>query len=108
MTRKLALAVAILLTTTACPYNPISQVRQTEERPGILVQGAPYDSVLVVDGLYAGPVLGSDGRPQIIRIEPGMHDLLVAQGGHPLMGERVFVSGAGVKTLTFSGSGLPQ
>ncbi len=108
MMRKLALAVAILLTTTGCPYNPISQVHQTEERPGILVQGAPYDSVLVVDGLYAGPVLGSDGRPQVIRIEPGTHDLLVAQGGHPLLFERAFVSGTGVKTLSFPGSGLTQ
>jgi hypothetical protein len=106
--RKLALMVAILLTTTGCPYMPISDVKEVDERPGILVQGAPYDSVLVVDGLPAGPVLDSSGQPQVIRIEPGTHDLQVAQNGHTLMFQRVFVSGAGVKTLTFPGTGVAQ
>jgi hypothetical protein len=100
--RRLALCLLLLLATTGCPYHPIEQVKQTDERPALLVQGAPYGSVLFVDGLYAGPIAGGDGAPQAIRLEPGTHEVQVAVDGRSLMNQRVFVSGAGVKTLTFA------
>jgi hypothetical protein len=102
--RRIALGLFLMFATTGCPYYPVEQVKQVDERPGLLVQGAPYGSVLFVDGLYAGPIIGSDGAPQAIRVEPGTHEAQVVLGDRALMSQRVFVSGAGVKTLTFSGT----
>lgn len=101
---RLAFGLFLLVATTGCPYYPIEQVRQTDERPALLVQGAPEGAVLFVDGLYAGPIAGADGAPQAIRVEPGTHDVLVALPDRALMSQRLFVSGAGIKTLTLSGT----
>ena len=100
--RRIALGLFLLFATTGCPYYPVEQVKQTDERPALLVQGAPAGSVLIVDGLYVGQIAGGDGAPQAIRVEPGTHEVQVALGGRALMNQRVFVSGAGVKTLTFA------
>jgi hypothetical protein len=83
----------------ACSY-PVVQVRTVDERPGVLVQGAPPGAVVVVDGLPAGSANSPGGEAQIIRIEPGTHVVAVTANGQTLLSERIFVSGEATKTLS--------
>jgi hypothetical protein len=92
-------ALGLCLGMTACSY-PVEQVRTTDERPGLLIQGAPPDAIVLVDGLAAGQVYGAGGVAQIIRIEPGTHAVAVSANGQTLMSERIFASDGSTKTLT--------
>ncbi len=91
-------AMVACLGLAACG-QPADQTRILDERPSILVQGAPGGSLLLVDGLVAGPVQTPGGTPQAIRIEPGTHLLKVMVNGRLILSDRVFVSGAAVKTI---------
>ncbi len=90
--------IAACLGLASCG-QPIEQTRVLDERPGILVQGAPAGALLIVDGLVAGPVQTQGGTPQAIRIEPGTHLLSVMVNGRPILNDKVFVSGAAIRTL---------
>jgi hypothetical protein len=91
--------LGLSLGIAACSY-PVEQVRTTDERPGLLVQGAPQGATILVDGLAAGSANGAGGGPQVIRIEPGTHSIAVSANGQTLLNERIFVSGGATKTLT--------
>lgn len=78
---------------------PVEQTQILHEQPGILVQGAPPGAILQVDGLVAGQVQAQGGAPQAIRIEPGTHAIVVVSNGRPILSDKVFVSGAAVKTI---------
>jgi hypothetical protein len=94
-----SMTIAVCLGLAACS-QPVEQTRTLDERPSILVQGAPVGAVLQVDGLAAGMVQTLGGVPQAIRIEPGSHLVAVIVNGKPILSDRVFVSGAVMKTLT--------
>jgi hypothetical protein len=92
-------ALSLCLGMAACSY-PVEQVRTTDERPGVLVQGAPPGAIVLVDDLSAGSANSPGGAAQIIRIEPGTHVVAVTANGQTLLSERIFVSGEATKTLT--------
>jgi hypothetical protein len=83
----------------ACSY-PVEQVRTPDERPGVLVEGAPPGAVVLVDDLLAGSANSPGGGAQIIRIEAGTHVVAVTANGQTLLSQRIFVSGDATKTLT--------
>jgi len=92
-------ALGLCLGAAACSY-PVEQVRTTDERPGLLVQGAPHGATVLVDGLPAGAANGPGDIAQVIRIEPGTHAVAVTTSGQILLSERIFVSNGVTKTLT--------
>jgi hypothetical protein len=83
--------------------QPVEMVRQVDERPSILVENAPSGAILVVDGLAAGMLRGPTGSIQAIRVESGTHRIQVTVGASVLLDQRLFVSGAGIKTLSIPG-----
>jgi hypothetical protein len=100
--RKFLIAVSLCL--SACGH-PTEQVRTLDERPSILVNGAPAGAVLQVDGLIAGAVNGASGAPQAIRVEPGTHTIDVLNNGASIMHDRLFVSGGVITTVTVPSGG---
>jgi hypothetical protein len=100
------LSVAVLasgLAGLAACSNPVEQVRVVDHRPTLMIQGAPADSELLVDGLS----MGSAARfgTQALAVENGTHLVQVRRAGSIIYSERVFVSGAGLKTLTLPSGG---
>lgn len=93
------LFIGVCLAASACSM-PVEQVRTLDERPSILVDGAPAGALLQVDGLVAGPVYGTGGTPQAIRVEPGTHTIDVLVNGTSALHERLFVSGAMITTVS--------
>jgi len=87
--RKLALALA--LAAAGC-VGPTTTVRTVDTRPAIAIAGAPSGSVLYVDGVAVGDPASYDGRPNVLRVEPGTHEIDIRdRSGQSLFKQRVFV-----------------
>lgn len=87
--RKLVLAAVLAL--AAC-VGPATTVRTVDTRPAIAISGAPGGTVLYVDGNAIGDPASYDGRPNVLRVEPGTHDVEIRdRSGAVLFSQRVFV-----------------
>jgi hypothetical protein len=87
--RKLALS--LVLTLAACA-GPTTVVRTVDTRPAMAFAGAPSGTVLYVDGAAVGDPADYDGRPNILRVEPGTHHVEIRnRSGAVLFSKRVFV-----------------
>jgi len=86
--RLLSLAFAL---AAACAM-PATTVRTPDTRPALAFQGAPPGAVLWVDGRQVGDPAAFDGQPNVLRVEPGTHQVTVrAADGTVLLEQRVFV-----------------
>jgi len=87
--RKLTIALVVAL--AAC-VGPTTVLRTVDTRPAIAISGAPSGTVLYVDGVLVGDANAYDGQPDILRVEPGTHDVEIRDNaGRVLFGQRVFV-----------------
>jgi hypothetical protein len=87
--RKLALVAALAL--AAC-VGPTTVVRTVDTRPALAISGAPSGTVLFVDGAAVGNPHDYDGRPNILRVEAGTHQVDIRdRAGNVLFSQRVFV-----------------
>ena len=105
MRQLLSLIGALLLGVSlslACTY-PVQQVQQVEERPLIVVEGAPEGAHLLVDGIDAGLASSFSGEEAALRVLPGRHVVEVVHGGRSLYRKEVFVGSASTKVIRVSG-----
>lgn len=87
--RNVALAAALALAACA---GPTTVVRSVDTRPGLAFAGAPSGTTLLVDGAAVGDPTTYDGRPNVLRVEPGTHLVEIRdRGGAVLFSQRVFV-----------------
>ncbi len=87
--RKLALALS--LAAAGC-VGPTTVVRTVDTRPALAIAGAPSGTVLYVDGVAVGDPASYDGNPNVLRVEPGTHEIDIRDGsGRSLFRQRVFV-----------------
>lgn len=100
-----ATIISVCLLLAAC-NQPVQETRTVDERPSILVRGAPSGAVLQVDGLVTGSIVDNGGTLQAIRIEPGSHVVAVVVNGRSILTDRLFVDGNVTKTLTIPGGGV--
>lgn len=93
---------AVLLTAAlaACSPPPSEKIGTVDHRPALQIVGAPYGSRLFVDGLDLGAP--SEDRPLLL--EPGTHRIVVEMPGGRRHEEKIFISGAGMKSIRVSGS----
>lgn len=83
--------LALLATLAVACVGPSTTVRTVDTRPAIAVVGAPPGAELIVDGLDVGPSARFNGNPNILRLEPGTHDVEIRSGGRVIFTQRVFV-----------------
>jgi hypothetical protein len=89
--KKLVLALSGAAVLGACA-GPTTVVRTVDTRPAIALAGAPSGTLLYVDGAPVGDPSDYDGRPNILRVEPGTHHLEIRDGrGAVVFSQRVFV-----------------
>ena len=85
------IALALTLAAAGC-VGPTTTVRTVDTRPAIAVAGAPSGSVLYLDGVEVGDPASYDGQPNVLRVEPGTHELeLRDAAGGVVFRQRVFV-----------------
>jgi hypothetical protein len=89
--RKLALALALALAAAGCA-GPTTTVKTVDTRPAIAFAGAPAGTVAYVDGMAVGDPSSFDGQPNVLRVEPGTHEIEIRdRAGQSLFRQRVFV-----------------
>ena len=90
-TLPLAAALAASLALAACA-GPTTVVKTVDTRPALAISGAAGGLTLLVDGAAVGDPRSYDGRPNVLRVEPGAHDVELRDGaGAVVFRERVFV-----------------
>ncbi|OPZ58698.1 MAG: hypothetical protein BWY87_01342 [Deltaproteobacteria bacterium ADurb.Bin510] len=95
--KRILTTLALGLALTACNiHNPYTTVRTVDERPGIVLSGAPAEARLFVDGLDMGAARTYAERA--LRLEPGSHLIEIRQGGVALFSQRVFIE-SGLKEI---------
>ena len=86
------LVAAFLAAALAACAGPTTVVRTVDTRPAIAISGAPSGTELFVDGAPVGDPASYDGRPNVLRVEPGTHAVeLRDRSGRVVFSERVFV-----------------
>jgi hypothetical protein len=84
-------ALAAALALAACS-GPSTVVRTVDTRPAIALQGAPPGTILYLDGAAVGEGSAFDGQPNVLRLEPGTHEVeLRDRAGAVVFSQRVFV-----------------
>jgi len=85
------LALALALAAVGC-VGPTTTVRTVDTRPALAIAGAPSGTVLYVDGMAIGDPSSYDGQPNVLRVEPGTHEIDIRdRAGQSLFKQRVFV-----------------
>ena len=88
---KTSIAVLLALLLSACAL-PQTTVRTGSTQPSLVVQGAPSNAVLFVDGLSMGPAQQFDGNPKVLAVLEGVHTLEVHQGSAVIFQEKALFS----------------
>lgn len=91
--------LTIALALAACTM-PSTVVRTPDTRPSLAVDGAPPGSTLFVDGTPAGEAALYDGQPNVLRVEPGTHVVVVRdRGGNVVYQQKIYVESE-LRTIT--------
>ena len=88
---KNLLAGLLVLAAAACAH-PTTVTRSLDTRPAVAIAGAPPGATLFVDGLDMGSAAAYDGRPAVLRLEPGTHEVVVRDpAGNVITRQKVFL-----------------
>lgn len=86
-----SICLAAALALAGC-VGPTTTVKTVDTRPALAFQGAAGGLTLYVDGARVGDPRAYDGAPNVLRVEPGTHDLeLRDAAGGVVFRQRVFV-----------------
>jgi hypothetical protein len=96
--KNLLLGVPLALLLAACSA-PSTEVRTVDTRPAIAILDAAPGAVLVLDGRIVGPAAAYGGQPNVLRLEPGTHDVEIRDpSGKVTYSQTIFVESE-IKTI---------
>jgi hypothetical protein len=94
----LVLAVPLALVLAACSAPPTT-VRTVDTRPAIAILDSGPGAVLVLDGKTVGQAAAYNGLPNVLRLEPGTHDVEIRDpSGKVTFRQTIFVESE-IKTI---------
>jgi hypothetical protein len=88
---KVIISAALALALGACAL-PQTTVRTGAAQPGLIVEGAPADAILYVDGLSMGAAGQFDGKPRVLAVLEGVHTLEIQQGSAVIFHDKALFS----------------
>ena len=83
--------VGVSLLTGCAPRYPVTKVNTVDSRPTLSFANVPKTSVLFVDGINMGDTSLYNGKPKVLAIEPGTHEITVTENNQPIFQQTVFV-----------------
>jgi hypothetical protein len=98
------LAMVALLSACALPETT---VRTGAAAPSLIVTGAPPGAMLYVDGLAMGSAAQYDGKPKMLAVLEGPHQVEVRQGETVVYSEKAFVGSGETHTVRATVGGNP-
>lgn len=91
--------VALLIVLGAVGCATTSEVTTVDDRARLVVDGAPVDAVLYVDGLSMGMASNYSPKKGALAIESGTHEIEVRSASQTFYSERVFLGPGLLKTV---------
>ena len=89
----------IFMNFSGCASYPKTSVVTLDTRPKLVFQNTPSGSILYVDGLNMGDPAVYNGKPKVLFVEPGTHEVVIAsQNGEEIHRQTVFVESE-IKTI---------
>lgn len=101
------LAIIFMAFGLAACALPETRVTTGSSPPGLIVEGAPAGSSLYVDTILMGAASEFNGRPKVLTILEGVHEIEVKAGGTTLFHEKALVSAGEVHKVRISGGAVP-
>ena len=86
---------------------PQTTVKSGASPPGLVVKGAPAGATLYVDGIVIGPAAQYDGKPNVLVVLDGVHQIEIRQGTTVIYHEKALVSSGETHTVTVVGGSAP-
>lgn len=97
--RTLLLSLVVVSSLGSACSAPSTTVRSIDTRPAIAVLDAAPNAVLVVDGRFIGPAANYGGNPNVLRLEPGTHEVEIRDvSGNTVYRQTIFVESE-IKTI---------
>lgn len=96
---SLRMASILVLSLALGCQEPRTSISIPESRPRILIQQAPADAIVLVDGKEVGQARNFNGNPGVLLIEAGTHLVEVRLGDQVLISQRVFLGGGELRTI---------
>lgn len=88
----LAIALVSLIGSSACSLWPWKKHAAVPNPTEIIVNGAPVDSLVFVDGSQAGQPVERGQRSQILEVSPGAHKVEIHVGDSVAYREDTYVA----------------
>ncbi len=104
MYKPLLVLFSIVMLFSGCSY-PTTNVDAVDSRPTLCFKGAPNDSVVFIDGLPMGQASIYNGKPKVLTVLPGTHEVEVLLGSTVLLKQTIFVQSEN-KIITISKTGV--
>jgi hypothetical protein len=100
--------VLILVTTlSACSWFGSRKATAPRQPPEIVITGAPLTSLVLVDGVQAGPAVTRNDQSEILDVAPGSHKVEIKLNEAIVYREEIYV-GAGERRVVSVLSGLSR
>ena len=88
---KIILCILTLCSLAACTL-PQTIVKTGAAQPSLIVKGAPAGSILYVDGLAMGSAEKFSGKPGVLAVLEGAHQVEIRAGTTLLFSDKVFIA----------------
>ena len=88
--------LALLLASCSAPSTTVCTV---DTRPAIAILDSGPGAILVLDGMAVGPAAAYSGQPDVLRLEPGTHEVEIRDpSGKVTYRQTIFVESE-IKTI---------
>lgn len=104
MSRSLLVLFSIMILFSGCSY-PRTNVDAVDSRPTLCFKNAPADAIVLVDGLSMGQASAYNGKPKVLTVLPGTHEVEVVLGTTVLVKQTIFVQSEN-KTIVVPNAGV--
>ena len=91
MDKIILCCIFLSLFVVGCTTYPTTKISAVDTRPTISFVGAPENSILFVDNLSMGSVSQYNGKPNVLKVEPGTHEIQIMQNNKIIFQQTVFV-----------------
>lgn len=104
MCRSLLVLFSVMILFSGCSY-PRTNVDAVDSRPTLCFMNAPEGAIVLVDGLSMGQASAYNGKPKVLTVLPGTHEVEIVLGGAVLLKQTIFVQSEN-KTIVVPSAGV--
>lgn len=92
MKKRILLLLTLSVFVIGCaPRYPVTNVGTVDSRPTLSFVNAPAGAVVLVDNVNVGEASLYTGKPKVLAVEPGTHEVTVTKDNSVIFRQTVFV-----------------